>query len=153
MKYVMSDGFSQAMHDWFDVTLAHQWAADECGDCESPIEQMFLVAFLLASEAYHRHYIIESQATIRLQDGTEFRADFNIYYKDKGCFVECDGRDFHHASWAQIERDRQRDSRIEAETGDKVFRFPGTQIHSDPIECVWEVFTYLDAIARGDIAA
>lgn len=57
--------------------------------------------------------------------------------------VECDGRDFHHATREQIERDRDRDADLSRE-GWRVLRFPGTQIHNDPWKVIHDVAIAVD---------
>jgi len=61
----------------------------------------------------------------------KYRVDFVMAMGDRGVIVECDGREYHHSTREQIERDRERDADLK-EAGWKVLRFPGTQIHNDP---------------------
>ena len=110
---------------------------------ESPIESLFLTALIFIDQTLSRLGIyIEPQSVIELSTGV-VRVDFWLSYKAADCIVECDGRDYHHASWEQIERDRSRDAMIEQEIKLKVFRFPGTQIHNDPAQCAYIVLRYL----------
>lgn len=74
----------------------------------------------------------------------KYRVDFVVgRAAGRALIVECDGREFHHATRAQIERDRARDSELSA-AGWKVFRYPGTQIHKDPWGAAAEVIDAVD---------
>jgi len=57
--------------------------------------------------------------------------------------VECDGKDFHDATAAQANRDRERD-RIFQELGVPVFRFSGSELYRDFAACVDQVDNALD---------
>lgn len=128
--------------------------------CQSPIEVDFGVAFIMTVDAHCNepcmiarrpadiddtpafagpHFYIEPQSQIG-----NHRVDFLV-----GCswgkvkaIVECDGREWHHSTREQIERDRQRDKELE-EAGFKVFRFPGTQIFNAPFDCATDVVHWL----------
>ena len=83
------------------------------------------------------HFYIKPQVQIG-----RFRVDFvvGVSWGAVEAIVECDGREFHHSTREQIERDRARDKELEA-IDYKVFRFPGTEIHNAPINCaiaVWD---------------
>lgn len=117
--------------------------------CESPIELAFFCAFkIMDLLVHHNAHRIETQASVG-----DFRVDFLIGHHGgpASVVVECDGRDFHHASWDQIERDRDRDKRIEA-LGLKVFRFPGTQLCSEPTGCVLTVLQHLRETRKAEAA-
>ena len=73
-----------------------------------------------------------------------FRVDFLIEGRGKKLVIECDGRDFHHSTREQIERDRKRDADLSA-MGYTVFRYPGTQLHSDIWGVVAQIYSWLDA--------
>ncbi|HMF69154.1 MAG TPA: hypothetical protein VK602_16275 [Phyllobacterium sp.] len=125
---------------------------DEFDSLESPIELMFLIAlkYQLSQSTLSNNYCV----TVTPQhcfDEINCRVDFYIFVEALSgpwdyfdyCVVECDGREFHHASWSQIERDRLRDQQIESiGHGCKVFRFPGTQIVNDPVGCTMAVIYY-----------
>lgn len=124
---------------------------DEFGGVESPIEALFLAAFYIRlaqrGGLFCAYFEIDSQYEVC---SAAYRVDFIISVSIKAVeasvIIECDGRDYHHASWAQIERDRQRDIAIEAELGIKVLRFPGTQIFNDPAGCADIVIDHLEAV-------
>lgn len=59
--------------------------------------------------------------------------------------VECDGHDFHHASKAQVERDKGRD-RFFAREGMLVMRFAGSEIYRNPLLCADQVAAAAEAI-------
>lgn len=138
-QWPVSEAFRTAMlRDWANVQINVVSNLETTQSCESPIEAMFLIAFRLVTWGdLRRPYRIKQQAIIG-----NHRVDFLISLNARSCVVECDGRDFHHASWEQLESDRERDAEIEA-LGHKVFRFPGTQIHNHPIDCVMLVIDYL----------
>ena len=125
--------------------------------CESPIELTFVAAFRFFSKMMGYRTVRGDDAEPLLPGQTDlgfdfdiweqfpidnFRVDFLIGFKDRHVAVECDGRDYHHASREQIDRDRQRDSKL-AELGYKVIRFPGTQITNDPFHCAADVLLWL----------
>ena len=141
-------------------------------DCESPIEQMLLVALEFMRPDL---MFIQPQADIiwykDFPDQTpyKFRADFVVgldwtlltpewEYAARGGWwdsgeaypslpffaIECDGRDYHNQHEA-IERDKQRD-RIFASRGMPVLRFTGSEIYNDTEGCakqVVEMFLYM----------
>jgi very-short-patch-repair endonuclease len=142
----------------------HQCFASLIGDrVESPIEYKFVFAFMLGANLLNLDCEIVAgeeatqksgkscRYTIRCQPQvTEaIRVDFSILDRHQNVLVlvECDGRDFHHATRSQIDRDRQRDAQLAAR-GICVLRFPGTQIHNDPFQCVLETVERLDQLAE-----
>lgn len=138
---VMSPTFLHAMLESYERTLVSRFNyLVQQKQVESPIEAMFDVLFFEQTKAYPLG-VFECHRQVKIE---EFRVDFLIKFWTSGSLfaavVECDGRDFHHATWQQIERDRQRDQVLE-KLAMKVFRFPGTQIHNDPLGCmeaIWE---------------
>ena len=72
------------------------------------------------------------------------RVDFLIGRAGKQpIIVECDGREFHHSTRSQIERDRARDADLLAK-GFRVIRYPGTEIHNNPWRVVTEIVVEVD---------
>ena len=55
--------------------------------------------------------------------------------------IECDGHEYHERTKAQAARDRRRD-RWMLERGLTVVRFTGSEIHNDPVGCVFEAFDH-----------
>jgi very-short-patch-repair endonuclease len=75
-----------------------------------------------------------------------YRADFLVCIRheweghklDRLVAVECDGHDFHHATKAQVERDKARDRHF-ATKGILLMRFPGSEIYRNAVSCVNQV--------------
>ena len=160
---------SDALDDIFESQLrelavisARAAAKDMALFCESPIEVSFGTAFLmlvlltrregaLIWPAGHpsipdRHFYLRPQTRIG-----NYRVDFvaGTSWGSAEAIIECDGREFHHSSRAQIERDRARD--VELETKDyKVFRFPGTEIHHRAFHCAADVVGWLEEKAASE---
>lgn len=68
-----------------------------------------------------------------------YRVDFLILHRKGisdvgGVVVECDGHEFHEKTKEQAARDKARDRHLQ-ENGFKVFRFTGSEIWKDPLEC------------------
>lgn len=61
-----------------------------------------------------------------------------------GIVVECDGHDFHEKTKAQASHDKKRDRTLQS-LGFKVFRFSGSDIYRNPVQCFSEVNDALDA--------
>lgn len=109
--------------------------------CESPIEALFLVAFLgvVMRDPSYRIYP-------QTQVGT-YRVDFLVTFMEgdpeyeRRVIVECDGHDYHERTKEQAERDKRRDRTITA-GGLPVLRFTGRELHRDPQDCVQEVIDY-----------
>lgn len=117
-------------------------------DCESPIEQLFGVAFLKVIEGrglnYNPGLIVEPQAEVECY-GKKYRVDFlvlvgNYLNNPEQCFklvIECDGHDFHEKTKLQAARDKQRDRHLIG-AGYHVIRFTGSEIWKDPFKCARE---------------
>ena len=108
--------------------------------CESPIEALFLAAFI-------PYMLRDPSYSISPQDPIgDYRADFVVSYSPAEGFVrklvvECDGHDYHERTKEQAERDKRRDRSISA-AGMPVFRFTGRELHRDPEACVEEIIDY-----------
>lgn len=126
----------------------------------SPIEQAFLVGFLVVQEFTIPNLI---RSTKKEPDGTEqeikdgfeiipqfrvdnYRVDFALsHYKGgegKTVLVECDSQEFHDRSEAERRYEKQRDRALQA-AGFKVFRFTGTEILKDPFEVAAEIIGFV----------
>ncbi len=81
------------------------------------------------------------------------RVDFLIYAPDykteprtalikwRKLIIECDGHEFHERTKAQASKDRSKD-RDAILSGDDFFRFTGSEIWRDPMECARQVFDW-----------
>lgn len=110
--------------------------------CGSPIEIFFACTLATCIQEMGGEYAVVSSEDEKIgavdfyiwpqrQIGRH-RVDFLVGCKSEGkeAIIECDGREFHHATRAQIERDRLRDSEL-ANDGHRVLRYPGQQIMGD----------------------
>lgn len=146
--------------------------------CESPIEQMFLLA--LANTPYSsigaeddRSYI-EHAKSISAQEGVvpsfsfpfgaaaifvyqqfpcviadrNIRLDFAAFCKKAKVAVELDGHNFHERTKEQARRDKSRDRLLTIE-GWKVVRFAGSEVWADPHVCAYQVLTIVLQSAVG----
>lgn len=52
--------------------------------------------------------------------------------------VELDGHDFHERTKEQARRDRSRDRRVQS-LGWRVFRYTGSEVYADSVDCVWQL--------------
>lgn len=122
------------------------------GECESPIEELFLAGLMAAS--FRNGDAIEfceggllggrppirpsCFQQVRLGD---YRVDFYIIKPIPGgvtnIIVECDGHAFH-TSKSDVAKDRRRDRYFSA-AGYVVLRFTGSEIFADPYKCGYEV--------------
>lgn len=66
-----------------------------------------------------------------------FRSDLMVW-GNQNIAVEVDGHDFHERTKAQAQHDKSRD-RIFQQLGYLVFRYTGSEVWSDPINCAKEV--------------
>lgn len=118
--------------------------------CQSPIEKLFLAAFLGTSragdwtysetefnEAKAQHAVGAIFGEMYLQAKIKgYRADFLIYssWAERYVVIECDGHNYHERTPEQAAHDRKRD-RAMAENGIRVLRFTGTEIYRDAPAC------------------
>lgn len=61
---------------------------------------------------------------------------------ERQIIVECDGHEYHERTKEQARRDKKRDRRLQA-MGFPVYRYTGSELYQDPIECVKEVVKIL----------
>jgi very-short-patch-repair endonuclease len=92
--------------------------------------------------------------TIEPQAGVlDFRVDFLVSVvgaesgRVKQLVVECDGHEFHHATKQQISRDDARDRLLQM-GGYSVFRYPGSDIWTDPCRHASQVVEWAAAAIR-----
>jgi very-short-patch-repair endonuclease len=69
------------------------------------------------------------------------RRDFQTLV-ERQIIVECDGHDYHERTKEQARRDKKRDRRLQA-MGFPVYRYTGSELYQDSIECVREVVRIL----------
>lgn len=126
-----------------------------CTDLQSPIEQLFLIAFhALAESNWHRvrHHTEATENDLviipQAQVG-KYRVDFKAYCQpqagiDPNSFIaiECDGHAFHDQDKHQRSYEKRRDRALQRH-GMKVFRFTGSDIVKDPYLCAAEVVAAL----------
>lgn len=68
----------------------------------------------------------------------------------KNIAIECDGYDWHHKTFEQVERDRKRDKYLMSK-GWVILRFSGSQIQKNPAKCVEQIRNLMKAkdLAKG----
>lgn len=117
---------------------------------ESPIEKIFLTAFLICDKY---NIYIDPQTKIKCGDNTYY-ADFTITYdhyvnhmfhENFKLVIECDGYEFHQKSKKQVEYGNKREYDLKME-GYEILRFSGSEIYNQPIQCVKKVFDYISKV-------
>lgn len=116
-------------------------------ECKSPIEQMFLVAYWVATTVTGRNYILDGQCEIEA-NGHTYVGDFvlnneHINAPTLKLIVECDGHDFHEKTKEQVERRNQRDMDLKM-AGYEVLHFSGSEIYKEPFKCALNVIRFID---------
>lgn len=145
--------------------------------CESPIEQLFFLAYLWTTNPYPvgdgslidrmdhmspgAYVRIEPQRQLELE-GSKYRVDFSFELCGdsvtdsrnvlKHLIVEADGHDFHERTKEQASRDRSRD-RTMARAGILVLRFTGSEIYRSAINAAIETRRMLSAEIYARIGA
>lgn len=116
----------------FDMRLE-----DALAKCESPIEELFVIA--MQSELLDDILTLTQQVQIG-----SYRVDFLLTYLDEPLgrepgrvAVEIDGHDFHERTKQQAQRDKSRDRALLVE-GIPVMRFTGSEVYKDPFKCARE---------------
>lgn len=150
MSDVFPSWYAESASSW-TLARARKFADELSSKSGSPIETLFGASILVA--AYETGFPLNLECQLGGKEGfilaqqvtiLKYRVDFLITGNGKRLVVECDGRDFHHATRGQIERDRLRDADLSA-SGYTVFRFPGKQITGDIWRTTSEVLSWLDA--------
>lgn len=173
------DKIGEAINEWHrqqDECLQHalRW-------CESPIEQLFLMALLtngwsldLSSEPHLSEMDVEAavndlginhgwrfihgepgvivaQAGVRIEE-RDYRIDFAMLVGDERFAIELDGHDFHERTKEQARRDKSRDRAL-VKDGWKVVRFTGSEVFADATDVAEQVFSLgMDALERRENA-
>ena len=133
----------------------------------SPIEQIFLVAFiiydawyLIGNNKYVRMAIdwaLKEQHLIQYKDKkyiADFAIDFNLideddeeylldktYLRKHKYVIELDGHDYHKTK-QQMSADYERENNLK-ELGYSVIRFTGSQVYNNPLSCVDKMITII----------
>ncbi len=128
--------------------------ADATKLCGSPIERMFLDAFLAAgfrlSGPREAGTAMWGSVTLHQQHPVGvYRLDFALVGKGVRIAIEADGHDFHERTKTQAQRDKSRDRFLVAE-GWRVLRFTGSEVFRDAAACVAETKTVILAVAGGE---
>lgn len=128
---------------------------DFVGITQSPIEELFLLAFLSRCEQFvfdlacYDAFGYLKMATASMYGETiyiipqeeiaEYRVDFLIVMVKNGTrfVVECDGHDFHEKTKEQAAKDKSRERKL-LKMGYKVVRFSGSEIYQNPKKCANE---------------
>lgn len=117
----------------------------------SPIEKIFITAFLIYCKAFNKDVFIEPQIEIMCNKKL-YIVDFEIKYdemcnpslkKDFNLAIECDGYDFHQKTKKQVEYDNKREYDLKM-AGYQILRFSGSEIYNNPYECINRLFNYLE---------
>ncbi len=151
------DGYEEEL-GCFPMIRARKLAKQYEPLCGSPIEVLFLVSLTLNIEGMGYRIDVVDSIEKALDTPAYFaipqhhigkhRVDFLLGgHGIPSLVIECDGRDFHHATREQIERDRTRDADLNA-AGFKVLRYPGTQIYNDTWVVMTDVMKELDDTAQ-----
>ena len=109
-------------------------------ECESPIEELFLVEWYFQNEIYDTGYSIKSQYKIN-----DYRVDFMIStpHKENILIVELDSYLWHGSKPEQFAKEKERERELRREGWD-IIRFSGREIYKDVINCVYELIEYLE---------
>lgn len=138
------------------INFVLAWDAFDKSSYQSPIEEIFALAYRLHLLEYDKPYEeiipLYPQEKINI-DGKIYFADFLIdpmrtewvRYETNDIYrlvIECDGHDFHEKTKAQVERRNERDMDLKS-AGYDVLHFSGSQIYRDPDKCAEDVFEYV----------
>ena len=117
-------------------------------ECESPIEQIFMIDLSEEINSFHFHNKIKKTGYdflgLSLQQKIgKYRVDFVLDFQ-KNCefmkkfVIELDGHDFHEKTKEQVQRDKEKD-RFLISQGYIVVRFTGSEIYKNCSEKVDEL--------------
>lgn len=128
-------------------------------ECESPIEQIFLIELLENTRNYSFNKKIKELKydflDLRVQEEIgKYRVDFSLYLNELGktprkktvkhFVIELDGHDFHEKTKEQVQRDKEKDRFLISE-GYTVIRFTGSEIFNN---CEEKVHEFLDIVYK-----
>lgn len=127
--------------------------------CESPIEELFYIAFAIFRTSQTIFCDIDPQHEVECGE-KDYRADFCISFSecwgsqrfkpinDIMLLIECDGHEFHEKTKEQVAHDNERDLALKT-AGYDVLHFSGSQIYKDPMGCVEKAVNYYKKITIG----
>lgn len=127
--------------------------------CESPIEELFYIAFTIYSSNQTIFCNIDPQHEVECGD-KDYRSDFCLYFSEHWdsqrfkpindiiLLIECDGHEFHEKTKEQVAHDNERDLALKT-AGYDVLHFSGSQIYKDPMGCVEKAVNYYKKITIG----
>ena len=133
---------------------------------ESPIEQLFFVAFKVLQKTNY----FEELNSINLRGAPEdlygltiypqsevkpYRVDFlaryNLLEKEpRWAVIECDGHNFHDRTEKERRHEKQRDRFLQSK-GYRIFHFTGSEVKNNPFECASEVIAFLTNFPKDEI--
>lgn len=141
--------------------------------CESPIEELLLLALALVGINEHAELILGQQreptlfseldGAMRVMPQVEvgkYRVDFEVTswvwtsdvpgrdaWRRASMLIECDGHDFHERTKDQASRDKRRDRDLQA-AGFTIYRYTGSDVWRDPFGVAEEIVRSLQTKAR-----
>lgn len=124
--------------------------------CQSPIEEIFTVAFDIFlfmegnKDDFYEGMFINNQQEIVVGKKKYYadfviNHDFSVEEKSKPLVIECDGHDFHEKTKEQVIHDNERDLDLK-KAGYDVIHFSGSQIYRNPAKCVRDAIEYFKSI-------
>lgn len=115
----------------------------ECRVAESPLEQIFIVAYAGATTVLALSgvstYSLHPQHLIALPDKQQYRIDFAIVHLKVA--VELDGHEFHEKTKEQVTARNRRDRDLQRH-GWYVLHFSWSEVMSNPLGCALEVLNF-----------
>lgn len=130
----------------------------ECLRLNSPIEQLFLIAFALVCAENLKRCLLRDSFSKDERDGDivivpqlkvdRYKIDFAIAVagSDSIVCVELDGHAFHDRDERQRRYEKTRDRALTAK-GYKVFHFTGSEVNANPLTAAAEVFKVVSGIS------
>ncbi len=138
----------ECLESYSNFTMTLFGLDGEFQSMESPIERKFYIALRIVSRnerAFTWMPRMEIHANSEVP-ATDYRADFWICSPDEidmpnppvSFYVEVDGREYHHMTKEQVNKDYQRERKILIATAEPILRFTGSEVYNDPIKCARE---------------
>lgn len=144
------------------VWAYHKFSKKILEKCGSEIEKQFASAFIAVGSLYSCGVCFENETVGDYFDTVlritpqfpvgKYRADFALEMfsvregketQATSLIVECDGHDYHERTKEQAQHDKARD-RYFIEQGLKVFRFTGSEIFSNSLDCAMQAYDLLN---------